>query len=63
MEEQIRKTAIERLIKGESPKDIYTSLKRSKKWFFKWLKRYRSGEETLVQSHQPGAKKKPPAHQ
>ena len=27
MEEQIRKTAIERLIKGESPKDIYTSRK------------------------------------
>jgi transposase len=63
MEEQIRKTAIERLIKGESPKDIYTSLKRSKKWFFKWLKRYRSGEKLWFKAPEPGAKKKPPAHQ
>lgn len=44
MEEEIRKQAILRhLIKGESPKGIYTSLNRSKKWFFKWLSRYQSG--------------------
>jgi putative transposase len=44
MEQQIRQNAIERYLKGESPKSIYTDLKRSKNWFFKWLNRYKSGE-------------------
>jgi len=45
MEEEIRRQAIYRHIAdGESPKSIYTSLKRSKKWFFKWLKRYQTGD-------------------
>ena len=44
MEQERRKTAIKRYLKGESPKSIYTDLKRSKNWFFKWLKRYKSGE-------------------
>jgi putative transposase len=44
MEQDFRKTAIERYLKGESPKTIYTDLNRSKNWFFKWLKRYKSGE-------------------
>ncbi len=44
MEQELRKTAIKRYLKGELPKSIYTDLARSKNWFFKWLKRYRSGE-------------------
>lgn len=44
MEQQTRQNAIERYLKGEFPKSIYTDLKRSKYWFFKWLKRYKSGE-------------------
>ena len=44
MEQKIRKLAIDRYLKGESPKSIYTDLNRSKNWFFKWLKRYQSGE-------------------
>jgi hypothetical protein len=44
MEQEIRKTAVNRYLKGETPKSIYTDLKRSKNWFFKWLKRYKSGE-------------------
>ncbi|MDY7034454.1 MAG: helix-turn-helix domain-containing protein [Thermodesulfobacteriota bacterium] len=44
MEQEIRKTAIKRYLKGESPKSIYTDLKRSKNWFFKWLNRYQTGE-------------------
>lgn len=44
MEQQIRQNAIDRFLKGESPKSIYTDLNRSKYWFFKWLKRYKSGE-------------------
>lgn len=45
MEEEIRKKAIQRYISGENPKAIYTDLKRSKKWFFKWLKRYQMGQD------------------
>lgn len=44
MEQELRKTAVNRYLKGETPKSIYTDLKRSKSWFFKWLKRYKSGE-------------------
>src|SRR5664279_2527297 len=43
MEEEIRKGAIMDYVKGQPPKDIYTRLNRSKKWFFKWLKRYQTG--------------------
>ena len=38
MEKDLRKIAIERFVKGETPKTIYTDLSRSKYWFFKWLK-------------------------
>ena len=44
MEKEIRKLAIERYLKGESPKTIYNDLSRSKYWFFKWLKRYQGGD-------------------
>ena len=44
MEQQLRQIAISRYLKGEKPISIYTALKRSKNWFFKWLKRYQSGE-------------------
>ena len=43
MEEQLRQNAIQRFLSGEKPKSIYTSLKRTKPWFFKWLHRYQSG--------------------
>lgn len=45
MEEELRKQAVQRHLAGESPKTIYTSLDRSKKWFFKWLNRYKSGAD------------------
>lgn len=44
MEQKLRETAIKRYLKGESPKSIYSDLNRSKEWFFKWLKRYKTGE-------------------
>lgn len=44
MEQDLRKMAIERFLKGETPKSIYDNLGRSKNWFFKWLKRYQSGD-------------------
>ena len=46
MEEELREEAIRRhVIGGEGPKTIYTEINRSKKWFFKWLKRYQTGEK------------------
>jgi putative transposase len=44
MEQELRKTAVKRYLKGESPESIYSTLRRSKSWFFKWLRRYKSGE-------------------
>ena len=45
MEEEIRKEAIFRYsVNGESPKTICTELKRSKPWFFKWLRRFQTGD-------------------
>lgn len=35
-----RMMAIRRYVEGEAPSQIYTSLRRSPKWFFKWKLRY-----------------------
>lgn len=43
-DKKIRELAIQRYEKGEPPKLIYTSLNRTKQWFFKWLKRFKSGD-------------------
>jgi transposase len=59
MEQKLRKTAVERYLKGESPKSIYTDLKRSKNWFFKWLKRFKSGEPQWYQDNSRAPIKRP----
>lgn len=59
MEQELRKTAVERYLKGESPKSIYTDLKRSKNWFFKWLKRFKSGQPQWYQDHSRAPIKRP----
>ncbi|MFC1591755.1 helix-turn-helix domain-containing protein [Thermodesulfobacteriota bacterium] len=51
MEEQNRKQAIQRYLQGEKPKPIYESLNRSKNWFFKWLKRYKTGSPDWYKEH------------
>lgn len=52
LEDEVRKEAIQRhILGGESPKTIYKSLNRSKKWFFKWLKRYESGVPDWYKDH------------
>lgn len=43
-EQQLRELAVRRYEAGEEPKAIYTNLKRTKPWFFKWLKRFKSGD-------------------
>jgi transposase InsO family protein len=42
-EEKLKTEAMRRYEQGESPKNIYTSLGKGKTWFFKWLKRFKSG--------------------
>jgi putative transposase len=60
MEEEIRKQAITRhIVDGESPKSIYTSLKRSKKWFFKWLRRYHTGDTDWFKDHSRAPVRRP----
>jgi putative transposase len=49
--EQTRILAIERHLRGESPKSIYTSLGYGKSWFFKWLKRYEAGSNEWFKEH------------
>lgn len=39
---ELRCHAIKRYLANEKPKQIYTSMKRSKRWFFKWLNRYQA---------------------
>ena len=51
MEEELRKQAVQRHLAGESPKAIYTSLHRSNRWFFKWLKRSQSGAVDWYKEH------------
>ena len=59
MEQELRKTAVKRYLKGESPKSIYNDLNRSKNWFFKWLKRYKSGEPEWYQDKSRAPIKRP----
>lgn len=59
MEQELRQRAIKRYLKGESPKSIYTDLKRSKNWFFKWLRRYQSGETLWYKDKSKAPKTRP----
>jgi len=61
MEQDIRKTAINLYLKGESPKLIYSELNRSKFWFFKWLKRYQSGDPDWYKNKSRAPRKQPTA--
>lgn len=60
-EQQLRKKAIRRYLQGESPKAIYSDFNRSKYWFFKWLKRYQSGEPEWFQDKSRAPKSSPRA--
>jgi len=44
MSEELREKAIQLYLQGEEPKSIYSSLNRTKQWFFKWLKRYKESD-------------------
>lgn len=59
MSEEQRKQAIEKYVKGETPKNIYNQLNRSKQWFFKWLQRYKSGKPEWYKEHSRAPIKRP----
>ncbi len=59
METELRKKAIQRYVQGDKPKAIYTDLKRSKKWFFKWLQRYQTGEKNWYKDQSRAPKNSP----
>ena len=58
-EEEIRCKAIDRFNDGQPPKTIYEDLGRTKQWFFKWLKRYQSGEPDWYRSRSRAPRNKP----
>ena len=49
-EKELRERAIRRYENGESPKEIYQNLDKSKAWFFKWLNRSQYGEKDWAES-------------
>jgi len=61
MEQELRKKAIQKYLNGEKPKSIYQSLNRSKDWFFKWLKRYKSGDQYWYRAQSRAPKQQPTA--
>jgi transposase-like protein len=50
-EETLRKMAMEQALQGKTPVSIYREMGRSKKWFFKWLQRYKSGDTEWYRDH------------
>jgi hypothetical protein len=50
-EESLRKMAIQQFLKKRSPVSIYREIGRSKKWFFKWLQRFQSGDPEWYRDH------------
>ena len=49
-EKELREQAVRRYENGESPKEIYQGLGKSKAWFFKWLKRSQLDGEDWAKS-------------
>ena len=45
IKEEERIKSIQRYQNGEKPVRIYRSMGQSKRWFFKWLSRYKSGQK------------------
>jgi hypothetical protein len=59
MEQKLRKQAVKRYLNGEKPKSIYADLNRSKNWFFKWLKRYQTGDPQWYKDRSRAPVKRP----
>jgi hypothetical protein len=59
IEQEIRKKAISRYLRGEKPISIYTDLNRSKNWFFTWLKRLQFGDPNWFRDKSRAPLKRP----
>ena len=59
MEQELRKQAIQRYLNNDKPKAIYTDLNRSNYWFYKWLKRYQSGDPDWHKDQSRAPRKRP----
>lgn len=51
LEEEIRMQAVTRHTAGEAPASICSQFRRSRRWLFKWVNRYRAGEEQWFKDH------------
>jgi putative transposase len=64
-EETVRRIAIAWFEQGESPSEIWRRLGRSRRWFFKWLARYRAEGPAALQgrsrAHRAHPRTSPPA--
>jgi IS30 family transposase len=50
IEEQERVDAVNRYIMGDKPSNICRETNRSKKWFFKWVNRFKTGDKEWYRS-------------
>jgi len=57
-DKELRRAAIDRYLGGEPPKSIYDDLGRTKQWFFKWLKRYQTGDPDWFLSRSKAPKRR-----
>jgi transposase len=48
--QQERIRAVQRFLNGERSEAIYTSLGRSKAWFYKWIERYITDDNSWSES-------------
>lgn len=58
-EESLRKMAIQQFLQKRSPVSIYREIGRSKKWFFKWLQRFQSGDPEWYRDHSKASHAQP----
>jgi hypothetical protein len=49
-DKQERIDAVNRYVNGDKPVNICKEMNRSKKWFFKWLKWFKTGDEDWYRS-------------
>ena len=50
IDEQERIDAVNRYIKGDKPANICREMNRSKKWLFKWVNQFKTGDEGWYRS-------------
>lgn len=56
IEEQKRIEAVNRYLKGDKPANIYREMDKSETWLFKWVNRFKTGEEGWYKSHSKAPK-------